>query len=162
METAAPLISVRRPADSTRWMLARRALAIIVGAVFIYAGVVKLLDPVRFASDIANYDIVPWSVAIRMAFYLPWLELFCGLALIFQRIFAGAIALTAILMVVFIGASVIAKARGIDVACGCFGSVSGNLSFTWHLVLDFVLLGILVALWVQPRRPEHGPEIPAT
>ena len=162
MGTAAPLASVSRPADSTRWTLAGRGLAIIAGAVFAYAGGIKLLDPLRFASDIANYDIIPWSVAIRLAFYLPWLEFLCGLALIFHRLFAGALILTTALMAVFIGASVIAKARGIDVACGCFGSISGNLSFTWHLVLDFALLGILVALWFQSRRPQPGPEITAT
>jgi hypothetical protein len=139
-----------------------RGLAIIAGAVFVYAGAIKILDPLRFASDITNYDIVPWPIAVRMAFYLPWLELLCGLALVFQRLFAGALTLTIGLMAVFVGASVIAKARGIDVACGCFGSISGNLSFTWHLVLDFVLLGILVALWFQSRRAQPGPEITET
>lgn len=159
MGTAAPLVSVRRPADSTQWTLVRRGLGILAGAVFIYAGGIKLLDPLRFASDITNYDLVPWSVAIRVAFYLPWLELLCGLALVFQRLFAGALALTTGLMAVFMATSVITKARGIDVACGCFGSVSGNLTFTWHLVLDFVLLAILVGLWFQLRRPQPTPEI---
>ena len=153
MGTAAPLSVTYDRGPKSRLAPVRLALSILVGAVFVYAGGVKLLDPLRFASDITNYDIVPWSVAVRLAFYLPWIELLCGLALIFRRLFAGALALTIGLMAVFIGASVIAKARGIDVACGCFGSISGNLSFTWHLVLDFVLLGILVLLWFQSRRP---------
>jgi len=161
MGTAAPLTEVQNAARATRWPLVRCLLAMVAGAVFIYAGGIKLLDPLRFASDITNYDLVPWSVAVRLAFYLPWLELLCGLALVFQRLFAGAIALTTGLMLIFIGASVIAKARGIDVACGCFGSISGNLSFTWHLLLDFVLLGILLLLWFQmrrfPRRAESAP-----
>ena len=161
MGTATPLTSVRRPADFIRWTLVRRGLGIVAGAVFIYAGGIKLLDPLRFASDIINYDLIPWSVAIRLAFYLPWLELLCGLALVFQRLFAGALALTIGLMAIFLVASVVTKARGIDVACGCFGSISGNLSFTWHLVLDFVLLAILVGLWFQLRRSPRAPEINA-
>src|SRR5262249_41035239 len=157
MGAAAPLSVVNESEPSTRPALVFRLLAILVGALFIYAGVVKLVDPLRFASDITNYDIVPWSVAVRLAFYLPWLELLCGLALVFHRLFSGALALTITLMVIFIGASVITKARGIDVSCGCFGSISGNLSFTWHLVLDFVLLAILVALWLQSRRSSSAP-----
>lgn len=131
-------------------LFVRRALAVVAGAVFIYAGAVKLVDPLPFASDIANYQILSWPIAVRLAFYLPWLELLCGLALVFHRLFSGALFLTIGLMFVFIGATVAAKVRGIDAACGCFGSASGNLSFTWHLVLDLVLLAILVVLWLAP------------
>ena len=129
----------------------RRALAIVVGALFVYAGAIKLVQPVAFASDIANYHIVPWAVAVRVALYLPWLELLCGLALIFHRLFDGAVRITAVLMLIFIAASVSARARGINVSCGCFGSASGKLSFAWHLALDLVLLAILIALWFWPR-----------
>ncbi|MGB8340050.1 MAG: MauE/DoxX family redox-associated membrane protein [Chthoniobacterales bacterium] len=140
------------------WLvIVRRTFAVLAGAVFVYAGVLKLLDPLRFASDISNYQILPWSVAVRLAFYLPWLEVLCGLALIFQRLFTGALFLTSGLMLIFIGATVSAKARGIDVACGCFGSASGNLSFSWHLVLDVCLLGVLVLLWFWPSLSPSAP-----
>ena len=139
------------PARSSAPRLVRRALAFLLGALFVYAGAIKLIDPITFASDITNYHIVPWSVAVRLAFYLPWLELLCGLALIFHRLFDGAVRITALLMVIFIGASVSARARGINVSCGCFGSASGKLSFAWHLALDLVLLALLIALWFWPR-----------
>jgi hypothetical protein len=131
--------------------IVRRTLAFAAGTVFVYAGGLKLLDPVGFASDISNYQILPWPVAVRLAFYLPWLEVLCGLALIFHRLFDGALFLTGGLMLLFIAATISAKARGIDVACGCFGSASTGLSFTWHLLLDIGLLGILIALWLWPR-----------
>ena len=128
-----------------------RILAFALGAVFVYTGGLKLVDPVGFASDITNYQILPWPVAVRLAFYLPWLEVLCGLALIFHRLFDGALFLTAGLMFLFIAATISAKVRGIDVACGCFGSASSGLSFTWHLLLDLGLLGILIALWFWAR-----------
>lgn len=134
--------------------IARHALAFVAGVVFVYAGGIKLLDPLRFASDITNFQILPWVIAVRLAFYLPWLEVLCGLALIFHRLFDGAVFLTAGLMIVFIGATVSAKARGIDVDCGCFGRATSNLSFGWHLLLDLALLGILLALWFWPRSRE--------
>ena len=131
-------------------LFVRRGLALLVGAVFVYAGTIKLLDPPRFAADITNYEIVPWSVAIRLAFYLPWLEVLCGLALIFQRLFSGALLVTGTLMLIFLGATISLKARGLDVNCGCFGTVV-NLGFGGHLVLDLALLGVLVLLWCWPR-----------
>jgi putative oxidoreductase len=127
--------------------LVGRSLAVLVGAVFIYAGFLKARDPVHFASDINNYQLIPWSIGVRFAFYLPWLELLCGLGLVFHRLFSGAVAITLGLMVAFIGATAWARIHGIDVSCGCFGSAGSNLSLTWHLLLDSGLLLALVYLW---------------
>jgi hypothetical protein len=88
---------------------------------------------------------------VRLAFYLPWLEILGGLALIFRRLYSGALVLVLVLMLVFIGATISAKARGLDISCGCFGHVSDQLSFAWHLVLDFAILAGLGALLVQSR-----------
>ena len=129
-----------------------RFLAILIGGLFIYAGAVKALDPVRFAGDIENYHIFPWPVGVRLAFYLPWLEILCGLALIVRRLYSGALVLVLALMLVFIGASISAKARGLDISCGCFGHVSDQLSFAWHLVLDFLLLAGLLCLSFAERK----------
>ena len=127
--------------------IVRLILALLVGAVFLYAGVLKIMDPLRFASDISNYAIVSWSLGVRVAFYLPWLEVILGLALIFQRLLAGAIVLTSGLILLFVGATIWARAQGIDVSCGCFGTASSNLTLTWHLVLNVALFAALCALW---------------
>jgi hypothetical protein len=68
--------------------------------------------------------------------------------LIVRRFYSGALALLLALLLVFIGASFAAKARGIDITCGCFGHVSDQLSFTWHMVLDLAILAAVVALWL--------------
>jgi hypothetical protein len=128
-----------------------RILAIIIGALFVYAGAIKAMDPVEFAGDIHNYHVLPWAVNVRLAFYLPWLEMICGLALIFRRLYSGALSIVLGLMIVFIGATIAAKARGIDISCGCFGHVSDQLSFAWHLVLDFAILGAVATLWIKDR-----------
>jgi hypothetical protein len=96
--------------------------------------------------------MIPWSLGIRMAFYLPWLEVLCGCALIFHRLFAGAVAITTGLMVMFIGATAWARLQGIDVSCGCFGSAGSNLSLTWHLILDGGMLLALIYAWCTRER----------
>ena len=95
---------VRAP-SSTVW----RVIEIIIGGVFIYAGVIKALDPVRFGLDIDNYKILPWFVSVHLAFYLPWLEIFCGAALIFRFLYRGGLSILTALAVIFIAATVAAK-----------------------------------------------------
>lgn len=123
-----------------------RILDLIIAAVFIYAGVLKLLDPIQFAHDIDHYNILPWSIGLGLAFYLPWLEIFCGLALIFRLFYRGALSILTALVVIFLGATITAKARGLDITCGCFGHASENWSFPTHLALDLAILAALVVL----------------
>ena len=127
--------------------LVRRSLAVLVGAVFIYAGFLKVRDPLHFASDINNYQLIPWSVGVRFAFYLPWLEIFCGLALISRVLYRGGLFILTALMALFIVITIVAKSRGLDISCGCFGSAGSNLTLTWHLVLDGALFLALIYLW---------------
>ena len=128
----------------------KRIVSILIGALFVYAGVIKVIDPVEFARDIDNYKMLPWPVAVWLALYLPWLEIFCGLALITRVLHRGGVFIVTGLMSLFIIASIVAKARGLDVSCGCFGHASQYLNFSWHLALDFLLLGGLLLLWKRP------------
>ena len=127
-----------------------QVIAILIGGLFIYTGVIKAIGPVEFARDIDNYKMLPWRVAVWLALYLPWLEIFCGLALITRILYRGSVFIVTGLISLFIIASIVAKARGLDVSCGCFGHASQHLNFSLHLVLDFLLLGGLLLLWKRP------------
>src|SRR5438477_1465075 len=89
----------------------RRIAEFIVGGIFVYAGVIKALDPIRFASDIDNYKILPWVISVRLAFYLPWLEILCGLTLIAGRLYFGGLSILTALTSIFIIATIAAKIR---------------------------------------------------
>jgi uncharacterized membrane protein YphA (DoxX/SURF4 family) len=123
-----------------------RIVDLIIAAIFIYAGALKALDPVQFAHDIDHYKILPWPIGVALAFYLPWLEIFCGVALIFRVFYRGALAILTALVVIFLGATIVAKLRGLDITCGCFGHASQNWSFPAHLALDLAILAALAAL----------------
>ena len=126
-----------------------RIVDLVVGGIFIYAGAIKALDPVRFAGDIDNYKILPWTISVRLAFYLPWLEIFCGIALITRRLYLGGLSILTALACVFTVATIAAKMRGLDITCGCFGHASKNWSFSGHLALDLVILAALLALYFK-------------
>jgi len=89
-----------------------RLMDLLVGGIFIYAGVIKAVDPLRFAIDIDNYKMLPWAIGVRLAFYLPWLELLCGFALILRFFYRGGLFILTALTFMFIAASTIAKLRG--------------------------------------------------
>jgi putative oxidoreductase len=123
-----------------------RIMDVIVGGVFVYAGAIKVLEPVQFATDIDNYKILPWPISVGLAFYLPWLEILCGLALILRRLYLGGLSILTGLVAVFLIATIAAKVRGLDITCGCFGHASQNWNFPAHLALDLAILGALLAL----------------
>jgi putative oxidoreductase len=119
-----------------------RFLDVVIGGAFI------------FATDIDNYKILAWPVGVGLAFYLPWLEILCGLALVFRVLYRGGLSILNALVLVFIAATVAAKARGLDISCGCFGHVSKNWSFTGHLLVDLAILVALAALLLREKRLE--------
>jgi putative oxidoreductase len=131
--------------------IAWRIVGLAIAGLFIYAGVIKAFDPVQFASDIDNYKILPWPISVALAFYLPWLEILCGLALIVRLLYRGALSILAALIVVFTLATTAAKARGLDITCGCFGHASQNWSFPSHLATNLAILAALIVLWVSNR-----------
>jgi uncharacterized membrane protein YphA (DoxX/SURF4 family) len=110
-----------------------------------------MVDPVQFANDIDNYKILPWPISVALAFYLPWLEIFCGLALIVRYFYRGALSILMALILVFTLATTAAKVRGLDITCGCFGHASQHWSFPAHLMTNLAIIAALVVLWVSNR-----------
>jgi putative oxidoreductase len=145
VNTAEKLSTISYQPSATRQFV-WRILDFAIAAVFIYAGVIKVFDPVQFAHDIDNYKVLPWTICVALAFYLPWLEIFCGLALIVRRLYLGGLSILTALVVVFLAATIAAKVRGLDITCGCFGHASQNWSFPTHLALDLAILGALLVL----------------
>ena len=126
-----------------------RIVDLIVGGIFIYAGALKMFDPVRFASDINNYKILPWTIGVALAFYVPWLEIFCGIALVLRFLYRGGLSILTALVLVFTLATVAAKVRVLDITCGCFGHASQHWSFPAHIATNLAILAALLALCFQ-------------
>jgi putative oxidoreductase len=125
-----------------------RILDFVLAGIFMYAGALKAFDPVQFASDIDNYKLLPWPVSVALAFYLPWLEIFCALGLVFRFFYRGALSILSASIVVFTLATIAAKVRGLDITCGCFGHASQNWSFPSHLATNLAILtGLLLLLF---------------
>jgi len=128
-------------------VLARIGLA----GVFAYAGALKLADPNGFATDIANYRMLPEALVGPLAVGLPVLELVTALGLLWPAYTQGAAALCALMLGGFAIAMAQTKLRGIDLDCGCFGA-GADAQVSWTKVALDVALAML-ALWlVRPVR----------
>lgn len=137
------------------------AARLVLAGLFLYAGVLKALAPAAFAADIANFRLLPLFASGLLAVYLPWLELLAAGALFFRRWRAGAALVLAFLGAVFLGALALARIRGLDITCGCFGHTgSGEGGVSWWLLLRNVGLLALALLVVRSERcrAAHGTE----
>ncbi|MFN0126208.1 MAG: DoxX family protein [Verrucomicrobiales bacterium] len=127
---------------------------LIVAAVFIYAGVLKALDPQEFLLDVRSFQVLgdPWAAV--MAVGLPWLEIVGGIALVLGGWSRSACLVLGGLLLVFAGAFLQAWARGVDVTCGCFGKTENKTDFAQSLTIDAVLLALTALVWWGRSRLE--------
>lgn len=111
----------------SRWLRDDRlsaGLRLLLGGLFLWAGVVKAGQVHTLADDIANYHLVPAALIPLCAAALPFVEIVAAAALLLGIWARGAALLCALLMVGFSGALLSAFARGIDLTCGCFGGAA--------------------------------------
>jgi uncharacterized membrane protein YphA (DoxX/SURF4 family) len=90
-----------------------------------------------------------------LAIGLPWLELVIGACLLLGLWTRASALLVSILMVVFIIAFASAKARGLNISCGCFevGQAHGASSLILVLLRDAAFLGAGLLLVRVPKAP---------
>lgn len=150
--------------DVIEWLL-----RLGLGLLFIYAGLAKVIDledlyklhqfssaTQQFMTDVQHFEIttyldawspgLSWDASILIATYLPWLEIFAGLALCTRRLYAGAIAICGVLSLAFLGAICSAWWRGLDITCGCFGREENKTPFASHIALNLTMLAAAAAL----------------
>lgn len=123
-------------------------LRVALGAVFIVASLDKIQNPEAFATTIANYRIMPYTVINGIAIVLPWLEIVTGILLVLGIwIKAGTLIVWGLLLAFSIAISQ-ALARGLDISCGCFTTnpAAERMSF-WTLIWDLLWLCWGVLVW---------------
>jgi len=120
---------------------AKTLLVVILAGLFVYAGIIKLIQPDTFLSDIESYRMMPYSLAWLVAFYLPPLEIICGLGLLLPQLRKASACILLLLMIAFIIAIAVAWGRGLNIACGCFGSSTEATNYPWLIVRDLLMAG---------------------
>ena len=116
---------------------------IVLGGLFIYSGIDKIIDPLSFATIIHHYRITPPNMINFAAIVIPWIEFVAGLFLVLGiKVRASALTIN-LLLVFFTVVLAVTAFRGINVACGCFSTstaVKSNLVI--RIIEDFGMLAL--------------------
>ncbi len=134
--------------------LSRLALA----AVFLYAGFIKADNPVAFAGQVANYQLLPYAWNYLVAATLPYLELLCGVLLLLNQRVRPAVLILFLLNLVFMLALSSVIARGLDIDCGCFNpDATTKTSPVMALWRDVGLMLLMISTWMlrYRQRPQE-------
>ncbi len=103
-----------------RWLiLIDRLCRWLLAAVFIFAGLPKILNPHEFAQIIDAYGLLPEMLILPVAYILPLAEVVAAFALLRGRV--EGLWSIAVMMLCFIAILGYGIHLGLDIDCGCFG-----------------------------------------
>lgn len=112
---------------------------IIIGMIFLFAGLAKISDPVRFLLTLREFQLFPETLTPFLAVYLPWLELVLGLSMI-SGLWHRSSSLILVSLNLFFALAILSVViRGIDIDCGCFGLLADMLKIPDSADLKAVL-----------------------
>lgn len=133
------------------------AFRLLVGGVWIVAGLLKLPDPAASVRAVRAYQLLPEAIVPTVGYALPIAEVVLGVTLILGLLVRIGGVLSAILFLAFIVGISAAWARGLQIDCGCFGGggydANATEKYPWEIARD---LGLLFAsLWLvwRPQSP---------
>ncbi len=135
-----------------RWVgLASR---LVVGVVWIWAGLIKLPDPEASVTAVRAYQLLPASAADAVGRALPMVEVVVGVCLVVGLLTRISAAVSALLQIAFIIGITSVWARGISINCGCFGDGGHDpdaiSKYPWEIARDVVLLAAsLLLVWLR-------------
>jgi putative oxidoreductase len=122
-------------------MIGLRTLEVILGGLFFYAGVQKVLHPYEFAEVVLAYRLLPESLVGLAAAGLPWVEIAAGLCLVAGLKPRSCLLILAGLVAGFLIVILITMGRGLSIDCGC------GLFFQRQVGLAAVLEDAVLLIW---------------
>ena len=130
---------------------------LVVGGVWLTAGVLKLPDPTESVRAVRNYQLLPEALVPLVGHLLPLVEIVVGVCLVVGILVRANAVVSVVLLGAFIVGIASAWARGLSIECGCFGGggtvQDPTAAYPWEIARDVGLL--LAAAWLV-RRP-RGP-----
>ncbi len=131
------------------------AVRLVLGGVWVVAGLLKLPDPAAAERAVRAYQLAPEALVPLLAFGLPVLEVAVGVLLLAGAFVRPAAVVSALLLAGFTAAVASAWARGLSIDCGCFGDGgevdADRTAYLSEIVRDVALLAGSLLLVARPR-----------
>lgn len=128
---------------------------VVVGAVWVVAGALKLPDPAASVRAVRAYELLPEAVVPTVGHLLPVLEVVVGACLLLGLLTRSAATLSTLLMLAFVVGIASAWARGLQIDCGCFGGggfdADATAKYPGEIARDLALAAASAWLVVRPR-----------
>ncbi len=125
-------------------------MRLILGGVFLWAGVVKIPDLELFSYAVRAYNLLPEFLILPVTILVPYLECVIGLCLIVGFWTHASTLIASGLLIAFASALGTKIYQGVNMSCGCFGFGTERASMEWVLLQDVLLLSFaLVLFWKQ-------------
>jgi len=115
---------------------------VLFAAVFLFSAILKIYDPVSFLKTVNNYNLLPLTYVNLFVIIIPWIEFVSGLLLLFNFYPKENSVILLSLLFIFTVAVLTAISRGIDINCGCFGSVFLQ-GTNWLKIFENVILFLI-------------------
>lgn len=125
------------------------ATKLALAGVLIWAGVLKLSNPGDFLYALVTYRLMPFEVAEIVVAVLPMLEVVAGISILIRPLSRSAGFIAFLLGIGFVITQTQAMARGLNIACGCFGEIDAKVS-VWTILRAAAVM--LAGLWVWLRQ----------
>lgn len=117
---------------------------LLTGLLFLFAGLAKIADPVRFLLTLRKFDLVPETVIRFTAVYIPWVELLLGLCMVAGLLYRTSALMLAFLNAAFTIAILSVILRGMEIDCGCFGLLADVLKIPDQADFKAVIRNIII------------------
>ncbi|MEJ2672126.1 MAG: MauE/DoxX family redox-associated membrane protein [Deltaproteobacteria bacterium] len=127
-----------------------RTLEVILGGLFVYAGLEKVLHPYEFAEAALAYRLLPQILIGVVVAVLPWVEIVAGLSLVTGLKRRSGLVILWGLLSVFLVLILVTMARGLKIDCGC-GFFSQRQVGSLALLEDLFLLAWSAGLYWWER-----------
>ena len=132
------------------------ACRLFIAIIFILSGIGKMIELENSVISVYNFHLLPdWAIE-PLGYSLPFIELLCGLGILFgvlTRLSAAGISIMSIAF--FIGKLIVIFVQGRSIDCGCFGALM-NTMISLTVWMDMPILLLCLILIISHNRYKPG------
>ncbi len=130
--------------------IAQWASRIILAAVLILAGVLKLQDNTLLFESVAYITWLPLWLKFWIVDLLPWVEIFLAALLLVRWQEKFVLPVVGLVFIGFLGYAIYGTATGLEGDCGCFGELMDSTFGPAMIIRNAVFVGMTGLLFWRP------------
>ncbi len=128
---------------------------LILASFFLLSSCGKLVDIERYSVDaVYNFGILPFWLARPFGLVMPFVELLCGLGLLFGVLTRLSALGVSLMSLSFFIAKAIVLSQGRSIECGCFGAVIDSLASV-TIFIDVPMIFFALAVMLSSPATRH-------